>query len=164
MQTNNPFNDMIENLNKTAEAVDKTTREDNKENNSTDENNDPAFVLYNTIANNAVELLQNETVIETFRKLSPVLGNDGTKSMIEMFSILLTQSAYQAVLFYDNLLKEELSAQFNHFATHINTARADIEAHHGALTVFRKQLGEIQTKLNIEKFEEQNHITPDPGK
>ena len=181
MNTNNPFNDTIENLKKATDSVDKITRENNKneekktdklnkrkdqedDSNQNDENNDPAYILYNAISNSAIETLKSDAVINTFKKLSPVLGEDVSKSIIEMFAILLTQSAYQAVLFYDDLLKQELSMQFNHMGEHLNIAKADIEAHNGVLKVFRQQLGEIQKKLNIDKIEEEYHITPDPNK
>lgn len=161
MERNKPFDDTIENLQKTVDSVDEATKD--KESKQDDENKDPAYVFYNAIANTSVELLQNPNVVDTFKKLANSLGEDVTKSLIEMFAIMLTQSAYNAVIFYDSLLKSELAKQFNHFAEHLNMAKADINAHKGALKVFRQQLGDIQTKLKIEKFQEENKVTVDPN-
>lgn len=167
METNNPFNDTIDNFNKAKNIIDEETRkqDDTVEDvtKETDENNHPAYVLYNAIANNSIELLKNDTIVNTFRKLATAVGEDISKSMVEMFAILLTQSAYQAILFYDTLLKQELDNQFNHFAEHINASRADINAHHSALKVFKQQLSEIQTKLNINEIEKTHNISSDPN-
>lgn len=162
MQTNNPFNNTINTLNERNKEVDKFTRkidEEMKEDyNKNEENDNPAFILYNSITKTSIELLQSESAIETFKKIESKIGEDATKSMIEMFAIMLTQSSYDAVLTYDSLLKKELDKQFDHFAEHLNIAKADIEAHQGALTVFRKQLNEIQTKLEISKIKNENNI------
>ena len=172
MERSNPFNSTIESLNKTAVEIDEATRkmneedesrEENDSKNQNNENTDPAYVLYNAIADNSIELLRNETVINTFRKIADTVGEDVSKSIIEMMAILMSQSAYHAIVFYDTLLKKELDNQFNHFAAHINTNRADIDAHSGVLKVFKQQLSTIQNSLKIEKFEEENNVTLDPN-
>jgi len=166
MDKNNPFDPTINSLKETADAIDNATRkaaeeETGEPNNPEEANTDPAYVLYNTIANTSIELLQNEVVVKAFQKLASTTDAETSKCMIEMFAILLTQSAYNAILFYDELLKQELTKQFNHFADNINENRATINGHHSAMLVFRKQLNEIASKLKIEQFAKENNITPE---
>ena len=140
---NNPFKDTIETLNKKSEKI--------NESNSEDKN--PGYILYDAIANNSIEILSNPEVVNTFKKIADAIGEEATKSMVEMLAIIITQASYQSIIFYDGLLKNQLTDQFNHFASHINSAKADVEAHHGVLRVFKQQLSEIQNKLEIEKIE-----------
>ena len=169
METNNPFEETINTIKENLKNVDEITRKQdeeesgsenkNEKNESKNEDNtNPAYILYNSIASNSIDLLQDPTVVNTFKKLSESVGEDVSKSMVEMFAIMLTQSAHQALLLYDALLKKELDAQFMHFAKNINANRADINAHHSALTVFKKQLDEISSALKIKKFESENKI------
>ena len=172
METNNPFNDTIEKMNKNIDALDEETRKLDKERDDSNdessdkesENTNPAYIIYKAISDSSIEMLQSKEVVDTFKVIANAVGEDVSKKMVEMFAILLTQSAYSAVMFYDGLLSKVLESQFNHFAESINTNKADIEGHHSALKVFKKQLGEIQNKLNIENFQSENHITPDPNK
>lgn len=158
MENNNPFNDTINKFNKKTNDIDNETRKMDENNDKDKENDNPGYILYNAIANSSIELLKNDTVINTFKKLSDKLGEDLSKSIVEMFAILLTQSSYQSVLFYDSLLKKELDIQFKHYTEHINIAKADISAHHDVLKVLRKQLNDIQDKLKIKEFEKENNI------
>lgn len=158
---NNPFEETINTLNQNVEEIDKTTREEDQNNDSEEKNTNPGYVLYNAIASNSIELLKNDTVVNTFKKLAGVVGEDVSKDVVEMFAILMSQSAYQSILFYDAMLKQELDKQFNHFAEHINSQGAVIDAHNSVITVFKKHLDDIQTKLNLEDFEKTNHITSD---
>lgn len=166
MDKNNPFDSTIENLKKSTETVDKVTRkaaaeESGQPDDPKEPNREPAYVLYNMIANGSIELLQNESAIKAFQKLAEKTDGETAKLMIEMFAIMLTQSAYNAVVFYDELLKQELTKQFDHFADNINQNRAAISGQHGAILVFKKQLDEIQSKLKIEQFAKENNITPE---
>ena len=157
---NNPFVDTIETINKASDTVDKatkTTEEDNKE------NTNPGYILYNAIANNSIEILSNPEVVNTFKKIAESVGEEVSKSLVEMLAIIITQASYQSLIFYDSMLKNELTEQFNHFAQHINSAKADVEAHHGVLKVFKQQLGEIENALQIKKFESKNNISAEPA-
>ena len=56
MEVNNPFESTINNLNKTSDEIDKATREANKTT-SEENNNDPAYVLYNAISESSIKIL-----------------------------------------------------------------------------------------------------------
>jgi len=168
MENNNPFNDTIDSLKRTAKQVDEYTRKKDAEENETPINNEekntnPSFVLYDAIATSSISLLEDSEVVKTFKKIAENVGEDISKSLVELMAIVMTQSAYHAIIFYDKLLKKELDIQFNHIAENMNILKADTDGHHEVLKVFKKQLGDIQNKIKLENFQTENNIKADPN-
>lgn len=159
-----PLNDSINDLRQCQENLKKKAAEseDVKEGKCTveDELKEPAYLLYNQIAESSIRILQLPEVVKTFAKLSDKLGDDLAKSFVELLALTMTQSAHQAVLFYDDLLKAELTKQFDNVGEHLNDTRAVVEGHTGALSVFKTQLSEIQNKLKKDAFVKANGISP----
>lgn len=159
-----PFNDSINELRQCQEDMKKKAAEapDVKEGKCTaeEELREPAYLLYNQIAESSIRILQLPEVVKTFSALSDKLGDDLAKSFVELLAMTMTQSAHQAVLFYDDLLKCELTKQFDNVGEHLNDTRAIVEGHTGALSVFKTQLNEIQTKLKKDAFAKANGISP----
>lgn len=159
-----PLNDSVNEIKTFQENIKKTAEqsEDVKAGKCTTEEElqEPAYVLYNQIAESSIKILQLPEVINTFSLLSEKFGDDTSKAIVELMAIAMTQSAHQAVLFYDDLLKAELTKQFDNIGEHLNMALADIAGHSGALSVFKSQLSDIQKKLQIDKFTKDNNVTP----
>lgn len=120
---------------------------------------EPGYVLYNHITECTVNILQSPTVEAAFDMLSKKLGDEATKALIDVFAISMTNSAHQAVLFYDELLKKELTKSFDSVGHHLNLAKADIQAHSGAIDVFRKRLDDIDKTINVNKLKKDNGIS-----
>lgn len=173
MNKTNPFNDTINHFKNTSDKIDEITRKeaeennketsDSKKNEAKDENKDPTYILYNSISNTIISLLQSNEVLGTFKKISDATNLDVSKSMIEMMAILMTQSSYQAILLYDSMLTERLNIQFDNFVNAININKADIDGHHNVLKVFKKRLGDIEKTLKLGDFVEKNNISEDPN-
>lgn len=159
-----PFNDSVNELKQCQEDMKKKAEEspDVKEGKCTleEELQEPAYLLYNQIAESSIRILQLPEVVKTFSALSDKFGDDLAKSFVELLALTMTQSAHQAVLFYDDLLKAELTKQFDNVGEHLNDTRAIVEGHSGALSVFKTKLNEIQTKLKKDAFAKANGISP----
>lgn len=160
---NNPLNSSVEDLKKWQESVNKSAEqaEDVKEGRCTaeEERKEPGYILYNQIAETSVKLLQLPEVTNAFSSIAKSVGEETSKLIVELMAITMTQSAYQAVCFYDDLLKEELTKHFQQIGECLNITRADVAGHGSALAVFRKQLNEIQNKMKTEEFAKANNIT-----
>lgn len=148
-----PLNDSVESIknfqNKMEEAAGKT--EDVKDGTSTkeEEKQEPAYVLFSAIAETSINILQMPAVIETFDAVSAKIGDELTKKLIEAITLIMTNSAYQAVSFYDGMLKDELNKELDNISNSINMVAADVNAHTGVLEVF---------KARLDKFEKGNKI------
>lgn len=160
-----PLNDTIRDLENMRKAMNESIEqsEDVKNGKCTidDEKHEAGYILYNQIAETNIKILSMPTTVEIFSKLSESLGEEMSRSLVELLAITMTQSAHQAIIFHDNLLKEEISKQFDNLVEHININHAEIAAHTGAIKVFKAQLNEIQKKLQIDSFTNENGITPE---
>lgn len=161
---NNPLNDSVNELKQCQDNLKKKAEEaaDVKDGKCTaeEELREPAYVLYNQIAESSIRIIQLPEVVNIFAKLSGTLGDDIAKALVELMALTMTQSAHQAVLFYDDLLKAELTKQFDNVGEHLNGTRAIVEGHTGALSVFKTQLNEIQSKIKKDAFAKANGISP----
>ncbi len=157
-----PLNKEIDEIRKQQKRVNDSAKEseDVKSGKCTEEDElqEPKYVLYNQITECTVQILQSPTVEKAFEVLSEKLGDDIAKAFVDILAISMTNSAHQAVLFYDELLKKELTKSFDTVGHHINLAKADIQAHSGAIDVFRKRLDEIDNKMQIDKVKKENGI------
>lgn len=160
MAENNVFSDAIKDLEYMRDAINKAaeTSEDVKSGNCTaeEEKMEPSYLLYNQIAKNSIDILKQPEVFNVFNKIKDKIGEDIAKGLIEVFVISMTHSAHSAVLFYDDLLKVELTNQFKNLGDHINIAKSDISAHSAVIEILRKDLNEIKSKLLIDQFNKDN--------
>lgn len=152
----NPLNDSVENLKSFQEKLKEatTSTQDVKEGVATpeEEKQEPAYILYNKIAENSINILQLPTFVQGFKEIGEKFGEDISKKLAEMMVIAMAHSAHSAITFYDDLLKKELSKQFEHFGKSLNTVIGTVNGHNGALTVFKTRLGNIEKKLKIEQL------------
>lgn len=153
---NNPMNDSIDNIKnfqkKMEEASANTEEVKSGDIKKEDEQQDPAYILYNAISNNSIEILNSPTIQSTFETMSEKMGDDFTKKFIEMMVVIMTNSAHSAVVLYDEMLKKELTESFNKVGDGFSTVCADVNAHTGVLEIFKKRLEIIEKKLNLNEI------------
>ena len=162
----NLFDKSIEECKEFQENIKKAAAEseDVKEGKVTveDELNEPGAVLYNQIADAIIQIFSSELVsqkITSMINLIPDLDKDTRlkimKEVTELFSTITVNASYQAVVFYDELLKVELQNQLNHMVDGINITRSELEGYKMAMESFRKQLDDIKKKMKLEELKDQ---------
>ena len=145
--------DDIKNFQKDMEEASGNT-EDVKNGTATkeEEQQEPAYILYKGISESSIGIMQSPIIVNMFEALSEQLGEETTKKIVEAFTIMMTTSAYNAVVFYDELLKKELTQQFDNVSKAFSNIGANVTAHTGVLEVFKKRLDEISKSLQIDEI------------
>lgn len=147
----NSLNDAVEDIKKVQQAVHDTVNEseDVKNGNCTaeEESAEPGRVLFDKISENVINILQNPDIVRVFVDIGKKFDEKTSQDLTVMMAVCMSQSAYQALLFYDSLLKDELQRNYDVFNNNINLCKSSIEAHESALTIFRKKLSDIDKKL-----------------
>lgn len=161
-QNQNPMSESIEDLKKIKEVVSNSAKDTEavKEGVVSEEEKkkEPSFVLFDAIAESSISILQTEGVLTAFQGIAPVLGKEGTKSLIDLITIIMTQSSYYAILQYDEMLKSELDKHFDNIVNNINICKSDLDAYKATLQVFSRSLNEIKKKLQIDDFIKENNV------
>lgn len=159
-QQNNAFDQTIDELSNTLKNIEKQNKSNKskKKDKSSEEEKDPSMILFQSIIESTREMLKSETVLKAFGEISKVIGTDTTKSLIEVMATLMTYSAHNALIIYDELLKSEMQVQFDHISDHINLAKADIAAHQAVIQIHKKSIEELKSAMDINKFTKENGI------
>lgn len=144
-----PLNDSVKDLNKFRSTIKNSDEVKNKE---------PGALLLDGIAKSSIEILQSDVVLSSFSKLIPTLGEETSKTLIELLTVLMTQSAFAALTTYDEMLKEELDTHFNGIIHNLNLCKSDIEGYNAALKVFKRSLEEIKQKIQVSEIIKDNKI------
>lgn len=158
---NNPLNESIKDI----ENLKKTARENAENSNDVktgkcskeDELNEPAYMLYNNIAESTINILQNPEIVKVFKNISTKVDEEFSKNLVTLLAVTMTQSAHQAVIFYDDLLKQELTKQFDGLVNRMNITTADLEGSKSAITLLRKKIGDIENAIKIDDFNKENN-------
>lgn len=149
----------VEKLKDAAEKAAENTQDvKDKKCTAEDEKQEPAYILYQQIANSTINILQNPEIVKGFKEISDKVDPELSKNLVTLIAVAMTQSAHQAVLFYDAFLKRELDKQFDHIANSINKDRADINAITSAMQVFRERIGNLEKAAKSKEFQNQNNI------
>lgn len=160
--TNDLFEKDIDKLKETAKNIEEDAKKTAKEN---EENIDFGLKLYNGIMNTVVEILRTDSIVNRFADITnaindrPDFGDKVLKPFIEIMSVCMAQSAYQSLIFYDELLKQELDKSFKIVGEGLNTHNAELAAHQGAMEVFKQRLGEVEKALKLDKISKENNVT-----
>lgn len=161
-QTTPNLDGVIKDVEKLKDAAEKAAEntQDVKDKKCTaeDEKQEPAYILYQQIANSTINILQNPEIVKGFKEISDKVDPELSKNLVTLIAVAMTQSAHQAVLFYDAFLKRELDKQFDHIANSINKDRADINAITSAMQVFRERIGNLEKAAKSKEFQNQNNI------
>lgn len=115
-----------------------------------DELKEPAYVLYEQITKSTAAIFRDTGIASTFKHLSGKIGEEATADIMNLIAICMTQSAHQAVIFYDELLKVELKAELDTIIKQTNNNGASIKAHDAVIKVFKSALDKINKKLLID--------------
>lgn len=115
-----------------------------------DEMKEPSYVLYGQITKCTAAIFRDQGIASTFKHLSEHIGEEATADIMNLIAVCMTQSAHQAVIFYDELLKEELKHEFHRVIEQLNSNTATLQAHDGAVKVFKAAIDKINKKLLID--------------
>ena len=119
---------------------------------------EPGYVLYGQILKSTTDILRTPDSKKLFDQLITKFGEDTTAALMEFFAAAITQSSYNAVIFYNDLLKEELSKQFCLMGDTLNKCVADVKAHHAVLEAFGKRLTVIEKRDKVDNIKKDLHV------
>lgn len=153
---NNPFQNTIDDLNNFKDNLSKAAEntEDVKKGDATleEEKQEPDFLLFDAISESSIAILQLPSIQEGFKHLSENITEDGVKKLIEIMVIAMTHSAYNAITFYDGLLKEELIKQFDHYGDSLNSCIGKVNAHEGAIAVLKERVNSFIKEKQVDEL------------
>lgn len=146
------------------DSIDQIKDLDKKIQESGDENlkNDPSYQLYHHIYQTTTRIFDDEETKKVYDQVAEILGKEASLGLMSLMILAMTHSAYDAVAYYNNYMSTIMDEQFTAIIDHINGTNADIEGIKAAITVFRKQLNDLQSKVMVDKFAKDNGV--DPGK
>lgn len=111
-----------------------------------DEKQEPAFRLYNSIAESTVKILQNEVVQRGLMEIGQICGEKVMRALVQIMTISMTYSAHEAIVLYDEMLKQELIKQFDNLGTSVNSAGAVLQAHEAIIKVMQSKIQSLENK------------------
>ena len=112
-----------------------------------EERQEPSYVLYDSIIESVIDILQSETVQKSFETLAKETSPETAKALIELLSVCMANSAHHAIVLYDNMLKAELDKQFDRYGDTLNNCIATVNAHDGVLKVLRKSISDLKSEI-----------------
>ena len=77
------------------------------------------------------------------------------KELINLMILVITTSSYESLLCYDDMLKEELTNQLDGIVKYFNEVKCVVDAHTGVLSVFKKHLSELDSKIKVDEVRKQ---------
>lgn len=150
----NKINEQINNMKNFQENMKKASEgnQDVKDGITTpdEEQHDPSYVLFNAITENCIHTLQLDTVSKSMNKIGEKLGDDLTTELCTVMAVLMSHTAFNAVMFYDDILNQGLDEKFKEYDTIINNISATTNGINGSMEVFKTRIGELQKKLGFD--------------
>lgn len=118
------------------------------------------IILHNQIVESTINIIKSAEVEKAMITIGEKMNMDQecVMSFINLMAICMTNSAHQAVLFYDDLLKKELRKQFDNVGNHINMGKADIEGIKAAIQIQQKRLGKLENSIILNTLKKENGI------
>ena len=118
------------------------------------------LLLFKQITDTTIKIMETPEVEKSLTTIATEMnmGEKSISSLINLIAIAMTNSAYQAIIFYDDLLKDELTKQFENVGNHINMGKADMEGFKAALQIHQKQIGEINKTLLLNNLKKANDV------
>lgn len=108
-----------------------------------DEMAEPAFRLYDQIANANIEILQNPEMVKAFNNIAECTSDELASNLAVVVAVAMTQASHQAILFYDELLKHEIDTALDYVYEGLNNMAADNEGLHKAFTAMKNKIDEL---------------------
>ena len=150
----NKINEQINNMKNFQKNMKKASEEtqDVKDGISTpeEEQQEPSYILFNAITDNCIQTLQLDAVANSMNKIGEKLGDDLTAELCTIMAVLMSQTAFNAVMFYDDILNKGLDEKFKEYDQIINNISATTTGINGSMEVFKTRIGEIQKKLGLD--------------
>lgn len=118
-------------------------------------------VLFKGVSDCIKDLTKHKKFTTSLKELidSGVLKSEkDLENFTTIISSITISAVYNTILLYDDLLKDELQKQFDHVADHINLAKSDIEALKAVVQIHGKELTQMKSSSEINKFKEENGI------
>ena len=147
------LNDSVAELNDLKEKIEEAAHntDDVKSGASTpeEEENEPEFILLKKITETSIEILQLPTIVEGFKSISLLIGEDGAKRVAEMIAVAMTHSATSAIMFYDEYLSAELEKQFSRYGDTLNETIAVVNGMNPAIEVLKTRIAELEKKIAL---------------
>lgn len=155
----NNKNDPLEDINKVLDDMEKKlSGKINSENSEEDEKDDPAYILLQNIIVSVSKMVSTTQVKNIFETIKKNTNEETSTAILTLLSIVMTYSAHNALLIYDELLKKELQNQFDNIGNHINYMKSDLSAHEAVLNIHKKDINELKKKIQIDKFKGDNGL------
>jgi hypothetical protein len=161
-EINNALNESIDDFKKAQDDIKEVIKNSDKvksgESTLEDELKEPGYILYNNITEVCISILNDEQVKKRFVELGSSLGLTTVKTLVELIAVIMTQSSYQTILMYDNMLKKEISEQFSRYGNNLNILKSSTDAHESVLRVFKEKISKLESTNAVEKFSKENNI------
>lgn len=120
----------------------------NNEDAQNDPNTQAALLMYQSISETCIETLQMDLVVDVMNKIADKVGNELATDICSMLALIMTNSAYNAIMFYDQMLNNNLIPKFEEYDEVINNLAGTTQGINSAMEVFKKRLNELQEKVN----------------
>lgn len=134
--------DVADGVKEVKDAIDATLKEKNPEELDSHEN-----LLFDEISNTVIKILTDPSTNAAYARLKEKLNTDISKELVELISTVTTFATYNAIAFYDMMIKEQIQSNFKEFGDIILRHDGDIE-------VLRLKVGDIEKRLLINKVQD----------
>ena len=114
--------------------------------------NEPMIELYDAISDASISILSLPSVNRAFEILKNKIGNENAKSLIEMLAVVMTNSAMNAVVYYDSKQDPMLEKMFNDFKERINLHGSIIDGHEDILKIYRNKVDALEHDVKMLKM------------
>ena len=108
--------------------------------------------LYDAISDASISILSLPSVNRAFEILKNKIGNENAKSLIEMLAVVMTNSAMNAVVYYDSKQDPMLEKMFNDFKERINLHGSIIDGHEDILKIYRNKVDALEHDVKMLKM------------
>ena len=109
---------------------------------------EPEFQLFNNILESTIDIFNREDIQKRVVNIGKSIGAQQSQELVQLIALVSTISAHNALLFYDEKLKKEISINLDNILKNVNNIAADVQGHEGALAVFKKKISNLE-KSNI---------------
>ena len=108
--------------------------------------------MYKAILETTGSILDNKEVKPLFEELAESMEEMKLTALTSLIVVSAAHAAYQGIVFYDDLLKEELNPQFDNLVAHINHDKQEIGLLKAKMTVMEKKLDELMLNIKTQNI------------
>lgn len=138
------------------ESYQSKQEEENGESPEAPVEDDIGKILSDAITSSTVEILSDPAILNQFNIMKAALDENNHAGAItaltSIIAISASHAAYQAIIFHDSLLKQELTKQFENIANYINNHRTNLGLQEVKIQVLEKKINDLITNQAIDKL------------